>query len=281
MTNCRGASYNPRSLDEIVCSAKNGSNIWQKMNEKVFISYGHEDHHAAKRLFGDLQRAGFQPWLDRECLLGGQKWEVAVRGAIRESRFFIALLSMRSVTRKGFLHAELKEAIKILKEYPDSEKFIIPVRLDDCKPAQEELSELHRIDVFPDWNAGVSRILKSLALSHQAVKALIAIQFRRLNPEMFTRFFTSATGREFIMPGYDKPPYRTEDDPLFDFLFSCDDIEEIHWVHGSFDILVILRAQNVVAVGEMLDRIRKSPNVLNTSTSILLGRVQRSSQPDI
>ena len=55
---------------------------------RVFISYAREDYATAKRLFDDMARLAVEPWLDRECMLPGQRWESEIRKAVRESRFF-------------------------------------------------------------------------------------------------------------------------------------------------------------------------------------------------
>ena len=124
----------------------------------AFISYGREDHKAAKRLFGDLRNLGADPWLDSESLLPGQKWKSEVKKALRRSRYFIALLSSHSVMRKGYVQREIVEALRILDEYPESDVFVIPARLDECDPSHETLSELHRVDLFPIWQSGIERI---------------------------------------------------------------------------------------------------------------------------
>ena len=131
---------------------------------KIFISYGREDAEAAKRIYQELKVAGLEPWLDTESLVPGQKFKLAIRKAIRESRYFLALLSHRSVSRKGFINKEIAEALEILKEYPESEVFLVPIRLDDCRPSHEELSELHRVDMFPSWDEGMRQIKKAIRL---------------------------------------------------------------------------------------------------------------------
>ena len=242
------------------------------MDKKIFISYGHEDYQAAKRLFDDLRRAELEPWLDQEHLLGGQPWEVTIRRAIRESRFFIALLSTRSVTRKGFLHAELREATKILEDYPDSNIYIIPVRLDDCAIPQEKLWELQYVDMFPRWDDGVKRILKAVGISHQPLTAFVGVQLRQLDAEYFSKAFKRADGKESVVPGYNKPPLERANYPLFEFLSSTKNVEQVYWVYGDFDIMAVVKAENVATIGDILGRIREFPNVLNTSTTLSAGQ---------
>ena len=65
----------------------------QDQNLRVFISYAREDTEAANRLYNDLKMAGLDPWLDTQSLLAGQNWKIAIRDAIKNSRYFIPLLS--------------------------------------------------------------------------------------------------------------------------------------------------------------------------------------------
>lgn len=128
----------------------------------VFLSYAHEDSEPAQRLYTDLKKSGANVWFDRECLLPGQKWKATIKQAIVDSRFFIALLSVNSVNKKGYVQKELKDALEILDEYPDSAIFLIPVRLDTSRPLDRRLHDLQWVDMFPDWSDGLRRILRVL-----------------------------------------------------------------------------------------------------------------------
>ena len=139
----------------------------------VFISYGHEDAAAARQLHADLVAAGFHPWMDESNLLPGQRWREAIKSAIEESRFFIALLSTRTVDRRGFVHRELVNALEVLDTYPEHDIYLIPARLDDCTPTHRKLRDLHWVDLFPRWDSGVRRITEAIreAAQHCAVSA--------------------------------------------------------------------------------------------------------------
>lgn len=140
----------------------------------VFISYAREDIEAARRLYEDLKHADAYPWFDKESLLPGQKWKIVIRQAIRDSRYFLAVLSSKSVTKRGFIHKELTDALELLDEFPESEIFIIPVRLDDCRPSHEKLFDLHWVDMFPSWEEGLKKILSAIGLQEvdEVVSAL-------------------------------------------------------------------------------------------------------------
>jgi hypothetical protein len=132
---------------------------------KIFLSYAHIDLGMAKKIYIDLKRYGLEIWFDKESLLPGQVWEKEIKRAIRESDFFIALLSVNCLSKRGFVHLELKFSFEIVEKYfpLDSGIFILPVRLDNCMPsdAYERLGRLHWIDVFPDseYQNGLKKIL--------------------------------------------------------------------------------------------------------------------------
>ena len=133
---------------------------------RVFLSYAHIDLGYAKKIYDDLKRYGLEIWFDKESLLPGQDWEKEIKKAIRESDFFIALLSDKCLSKRGFVHSELKFSFEIVAKYfpEDTGIFVIPVRLDDCNPsdAYERLGRLHWIDVFPEseYQNGLKMILQ-------------------------------------------------------------------------------------------------------------------------
>jgi hypothetical protein len=73
----------------------------------VFISYAREDAAAAFRLSEALKEAGVETWFDQERIVGGQNWPMETRRAIRQCDFFVALLSSRSLSKRGFVQREI------------------------------------------------------------------------------------------------------------------------------------------------------------------------------
>jgi TIR domain len=63
----------------------------------VFISYARKYFEASYELFKDLKNEGVNVWFDKESLLPGQNWENEIRKTIRNSKYFIAVLSFASV----------------------------------------------------------------------------------------------------------------------------------------------------------------------------------------
>ncbi|MEZ5398640.1 MAG: toll/interleukin-1 receptor domain-containing protein [Bryobacteraceae bacterium] len=128
---------------------------------QIFIAYVVEDAPEADRISHALEAAGFDVWLDRQKLLPGQFWPRAIERAIESSKFFIACLSRRSVGKRGQFQAEMRYAMHCASLVPQDEIFFIPVRLDECTPPLEISRTIQYIDLFPDWERGITRVVAS------------------------------------------------------------------------------------------------------------------------
>jgi len=101
--------------------------------------------------------------------LPGMRWEPAIRRAIRESEFFLALLSEKSVTKRGYVQKERKDALDILDEFPEDQVFFIPIRLENCQLPSERLRGIQYVDFFPGWKQGLEKVLKSINIASPSV----------------------------------------------------------------------------------------------------------------
>ena len=126
---------------------------------RVFIAYVEEDLAAAKRLYAAFEQHGFRPWLDKKKLLPGQNWPRAIETAIQTSDFFVACFSRRSTCKRGSFHSELRFALTCAAKVPLDEIFFIPVRLDACTVPGRISKRIQYIDLFPDWNTCVKRVI--------------------------------------------------------------------------------------------------------------------------
>jgi len=105
---------------------------------KIFISYAKEYYETAKKLYDDLKKEGYSPWIDEEDLLPGKIWKEEVKKNIQESKFFILLISSNSISKQGFFQKEQKVALEIYDELPLNSIFIIPARLDNVEKSLDE-----------------------------------------------------------------------------------------------------------------------------------------------
>jgi len=126
--------------------------------KRVFLSYAREDTASARQLKKDLAALGVDIWFDESSLLPGQKWRVEIQKAIRSSDFFVLILSRSSVTKRGVVQSELRDALDVMREMPDGAIFIVPARIEPVEPDHEVLRDIQWVDLFDNWAEGVRRI---------------------------------------------------------------------------------------------------------------------------
>lgn len=113
----------------------------------IFLSYAREDAERVKAVYRKLRTQQLNPWLDVADLLPGQEWEKAIVNVIRNARFVIVFLSGQSVSKRGYVQKEIKEALDMAERMPDGDIYIIPVRLEECA-VPERLAKWQWIDIF-------------------------------------------------------------------------------------------------------------------------------------
>ena len=129
---------------------------------QVFLAYVREDLAVVERLYDALERAGFRAWMDVRNLVAGQNWPRAIERAIERSDYFIACFSPNSVNKWGGFQAEIRYALDCARRVPLDEIFVVPVRLDSCRVPRSIQRELQYVDLFPDWERGVARLVGTM-----------------------------------------------------------------------------------------------------------------------
>jgi TIR domain len=138
---------------------------------QIFISYAKEDIETANKLFQSLsQIKEIQPWLDHQNLLPGMDWEDEILKAIDKSQYVIFILSTNSVNKTGFVQKEMKNSIDRFSNYPPGKIFIIPIRIEPCELLHREIKKLHYVDMFPDWDSGLQKIIKTIKIQDEEPK---------------------------------------------------------------------------------------------------------------
>lgn len=131
-----------------------------KSSARIFLSYARKDKDAVEAIYSELITQGHKPWMDSRDILPGEDFRRAIEKAIQDSDLILACLSSNSVDRRGFIQRELKQALDLWKERLESDIYIIPVRLEDCR-APESLANFQWVDLFK--KDGWSKLLKAIA----------------------------------------------------------------------------------------------------------------------
>jgi hypothetical protein len=138
---------------------------------RVFIAYVHEDAFEAERLFDAFAANGFDPWLDRRKLLPGQNWTRSIEDAMETADFVVPCFSTHSVEKKGGFQSEVRHALDCARKIPLDEVFLVPVRLNQCRLPTRIAREVQYVDLFPDWDVGMERVLRVLRAQVRRNKA--------------------------------------------------------------------------------------------------------------
>lgn len=125
---------------------------------RVFLAYAEEDRAQVKKLYTELQKAGFEPWMDQEKLVPGQNWPRAIERAIELSDFFLGCFSRRSTVKRGHFQCELRYALDLASRVPLEDIFLVPLRLDECDIPRQIARKTQYVDLFPNWDIGVEKL---------------------------------------------------------------------------------------------------------------------------
>lgn len=126
---------------------------------QIFISYAREDADEAAQIYSLLERhPSLDVWFDQVSLKPGCDWEFEILRALESCSFVLLLLSQEAVRKTGFVQREVRFALDEAKKRPPSTPFIIPARLDECTPEYRDLNRMQRVDLFPQFEVGFSRL---------------------------------------------------------------------------------------------------------------------------
>ena len=166
----RGESVDIDGLGTLSPGGKHGFRFVAQNKPRVFIAYVQEDLMFAKKLYCAFERCGFRPWLDKKRLMPGQNWPRAIETAIQTSDFFVACFSRRAISKRGSFHSELRFALFCAAKVPLDEIFLIPLRLDDCMVPNRISKQIQYLDLFPDWEAGMCRLVAVIKAQNEIRK---------------------------------------------------------------------------------------------------------------
>lgn len=129
---------------------------------KVFLCHSSADKPAVRELYQKLRNEPWiQPWLDEEELFPGMDWNLEIEKAIEATDVILVCLSNNSITKEGYVQREIRIALDYADYKPEGTLFIIPVRMEECKPPKR-LAHWQYADYFEGQR---ERALKRLFVS--------------------------------------------------------------------------------------------------------------------
>lgn len=95
----------------------------------IFVSYGHDEHEGLiKRFVQDLEKEGFQVWVDYNVLRCSSEWEAEIERGITQSSAVVVFMTAHSMRRpNGYCLDEISYARRL-------NKTIMPIKVQDVAP---------------------------------------------------------------------------------------------------------------------------------------------------
>lgn len=148
---------------------------------QVFVIYSRKDAPVVDVICENLKNAGCELWRDTEKLLPGQNFKSVIEQAIRETHAVVLCLSENTVSKEGVIQFEIKTAVDASAEKIEGSTFIIPIKLDDCKPPFS-LKDLQWVDFYED--GGWEKVIEALCHRLEVVGINFKVEFESNNEDV-------------------------------------------------------------------------------------------------
>jgi tetratricopeptide (TPR) repeat protein len=137
-----------------------------KENNRVFLSYAHENLEMVLDIYSGLKKRGLDVWFDKEDL-GPGLWKRKIEKAIPKCRYFVICISQAALKKTGdktpgFQDDELQQAYEIARVQPEDAFTIVPVRLEECGRGDHRLSPYQQYDLFNDFETKLDHLAVNL-----------------------------------------------------------------------------------------------------------------------
>lgn len=147
------------------------------MTLNVFISYAKENQTIAENYYSWLEKEGFAPWLDIKKLKVGQNWELEIDRALQKANVVMLLISSTSVSKRGFVQREVKDALDNLRYKRPEDIYIIPIKIEQCDVPDYISNKIQFIDNINNENFEHIKNSLLLAAEQQAISVDIGTMF--------------------------------------------------------------------------------------------------------
>ncbi|WKZ39508.1 MAG: SUMF1/EgtB/PvdO family nonheme iron enzyme [Anaerolineales bacterium] len=187
---------------------------------KVFLCHSSDDKPAVRKFHQKLKLEDWiDSWLDEEKILPGDDWHLKITEAVQNTDIVVVFLSNNSIFKRGYVQRELKFALDVALNEPEGAVFIIPIRLDNCKPPNS-LSKWQYTDYFPigQQDFAYNKVLENL--ENRAISLGLKNAHHKKSQNLSPAFrtwgnteFVSIPKGEFIMGtdkgyGYEQPLHK-------------------------------------------------------------------------
>jgi hypothetical protein len=136
------------------------------MKDQIFISHATpEDNDFTIWLASRLEMRGYNVWIDKEKLLGGERFWQTIQKAIDSSRKFLLVYS-NNIVRDHMLKKGIEDELEYAKSIASSKNdtdFVIPLHIDDSSyNLVIGLPNLNHVPFVENWAKGLVQLFKKL-----------------------------------------------------------------------------------------------------------------------
>jgi hypothetical protein len=133
----------------------------------IFLSYASPDRDRVDAFYDYLKTEGFNPWMDKYEIRGGQNWDFEIKKALKRAEIIVVFLSNSSINKRGYFQREVKIALEKAQEKLLSDIYIIPIALDPNLVIPEQIEDVHvilseRVDAFSELSRSIIGQLEEL-----------------------------------------------------------------------------------------------------------------------
>jgi len=133
------------------------------MIPQIFISYSRKDSDFVRRLVDDLTSRGVDIWLDQRDIKAGERWDTSVQNGLRDSDYFMVVLSPESVSSENVMD-EIAYAMS-------KAKHVFPILFRDCD-VPYRLARVQYVDFRESYEDGLERLLEQIQLAGVPIRSL-------------------------------------------------------------------------------------------------------------
>lgn len=137
------------------------------MRNTIFISHATPtDNEFSIWIASRLEMLGYKTWIDKEGLLGGERFWATIQKAIDVSAKVLFVYSKNIVTKEGILKSGIENEIEYAKSIAlqyNLRDYIIPLHLDDSSyNLAIGLPNINHIPFNDNWADGLKQLIKKL-----------------------------------------------------------------------------------------------------------------------
>ena len=139
--------------------------------DQIFISHATSSHDNEFSIWlaSRLETLGYKVWLDKERLLGGERFWTTIQKAINSSVKILFVYSENVITTDGVLREGIENELEYGKSIATENKlndFIIPLQIDDSKyNLAIGIPNINQISFNENWAEGLKQLKKKLEMT--------------------------------------------------------------------------------------------------------------------